>query len=418
MQKWLETHLLKLNGTQEMDYIKGFTRHGYSKEESISIEMFKQISKELGLSIREDLAGNVIARWEGTTPDLPAVATGSHLDTVTNGGGYDGLAGVLCALGAVKQLKDHRFQPNYPIEVIVFRSEESARFGISTLGSKAMSGLHTSEIGSVVDQQGVSIKEAVTQCGFDWNAFSDAERDMEELKSFVELHIEQGMLIENAGKDIGIVEGIATPIRLVITAEGQAGHTGTTPMDHRQDALVAISPLVQFVHDYAKQCNRHETIPVVATVSMLSLEPNAMNVIPGKVEMGIDIRSVNDDLKEHVATAIKRECLELSRVHDVEIHVEERVNNASIFLGRDISRKLHKAGELAGLTIHPMHSGAGHDVMNMAVKWPAGLIFIPCKNGISHHPAEYASLENLEKGVQVLKAYFESEAGEAPCQFE
>ncbi|WP_217586127.1 M20 family metallo-hydrolase [Lentibacillus saliphilus] len=412
VQQWLEEHMLKLNLVDTMKQPNGFTRLGYTIEETAAIDQFKNIAEnDLGLTVLEDVAGNVIARWEGTDLDQPAVATGSHLDTVINGGGYDGLAGVLCALGAIRVLKDEGFQPTHPIEIIVFRSEESARFGISTLGSKAISGLFDPTIGNTLDSDGISIEAAVSACGYDWNDFSKAERPQASLKSFVELHIEQGMQIEEAGKDIGVVEGIATPIRLTIVVNGQASHTGTTPMDKRKDALVAVAPVINFVHEYTKNLNNVESTPIVATVSTMHLEPNAMNVIPARVELGVDIRSVSDALKENVAEAIRNKCHELALTYHVEIGVTELVNNPSVHLDQSLVKKIYGMGETIGLKPHLMNSGAGHDVMNMAAKWPSGLIFIPCKDGLSHHPDEHASLADLEKGVAILSAYLKTEAG-------
>ncbi|GAA0469629.1 M20 family metallo-hydrolase [Alkalibacillus silvisoli] len=406
MEEWLKDLLWRLNLVKNMNQPDGFTRLGYTPKEDESIEVFKSEAKRLGLDIHEDAAGNVMARWEGENPDLPAVASGSHLDTVVKGGGYDGLAGVLCALGAVKKLKGDGFTPKHPIEVIAFRSEESARFGISTIGSKAMTGLLDKSIGSVQDFEGISIKEAVSHCGFDWDNFHKAERSEKAIKTFVELHIEQGTHIEDHDKDYGVVRGIATPIRLKVTANGKAGHTGTTPMHKRHDAFVALSPLVEFVNSYTKQLNEKQNTPIVATVSTVDLKPNVMNVIPSTVEVGIDIRSVSDELKQEVAEAIRQKVKKIEGETDVTFDVHELVNNESILLDDELQQSLVKIGELEGLSPHLMDSGAGHDVMNMSVKWPSGLIFIPCEDGLSHHPDEFASLADLEKGVRLLTQYY------------
>jgi hydantoinase/carbamoylase family amidase len=411
MLKWLEDHLLQLNLVDTMNQPEGFTRLGYSNEENQSIAAFEKIAKELGLEIKRDQAGNVIARWIGASEDLPAVAVGSHLDTVVSGGGYDGTAGVLCALGAVKQLKDEGYQPTHPIEVIVFRSEESARFGISTIGSKAMAGLLDLQIGSVKDSSGISIREAVATLGFNWDEFSKAERKKEELKCFLELHIEQGTVLEENQKDYGIVDGVACPIRLKVKVFGLAGHTGTSPMNGRRDALVAVAPLISYVSETATKLSEENSTPVVATVSTMEVKPNSINVIPGYVEVGIDIRSVEDSLKKIVEQSIREKCNELERLYHVSIEIEKLVDNPSVFLDERIQQQLKKVVSEMGSSYLMMNSGAGHDVMNMAKKWPSGLIFIPCKDGLSHHPAEHASLEDMRLGVNIIAGFLKKEAG-------
>lgn len=410
MQSWLRVHLHALNLVDDMVQQNGFTRPSYSNEEDLAIQVFKRIAIELGLQVRTDDAGNVIARWEGKAPQLPAVATGSHLDTVYNGGGYDGLAGVLCGLGAIKWLKEQGFQPVHPIEVINFRSEEASRFGISTIGSKAMSGILDLSIGDVKDAQNIPIREAVEEVGFTWEEFPKAEREAGDLKCFVELHIEQGTIIEDSNKDYGVVHGVACPVRLKLRVEGKTGHTGTTPMNKRQDALVAIAPLISYISELANKLSQENPRPVVATVSKIDLSPNSMTAIPGMVEAGIDIRSVDDLLKKEVENRIRNKCGELEEAFGVSIQIDKLVDNQSVILDETIKEKLMIAGELEGYTYKELDSGAGHDVMNMQKKWPSGLIFIPCKDGISHHPEEHASIEDLEKGVKLLARFIMMEA--------
>ncbi|UTR11846.1 M20 family metallo-hydrolase [Evansella sp. LMS18] len=413
MKEWLEETLKKLNLTDSMIQKDGFTRLGYSEDELKSMDVFKQISGELGLTVRTDEAGNVIARWEEgpQASDLPAVTLGSHVDTVKHGGGYDGVAGVLCALGAVKKLKDEGYKPAYPVEVICFASEESSRFGVSTIGSKAMAGiLDTNQLANIADENGVTIKEAVESTGLDWSAIGQAERETDEIKSFAELHIEQGTVIENAGAQFGAVSAVACPIRLKLIINGKMGHTGTTPMGMRQDALAAAAPVISFVAEEGARLSRESEDRLVATVSTISAVPNAMNVIPGIVELGIDIRSVNDSLKENMAKLISDKVVSVEKEYTVSIEVEELVNNPSVTLDKNLMESLGQLGEQEGYQSHEMISGAGHDVMNMAKKWPSGLVFIPCRDGLSHHPEEHASLEDLEMGTNILAAYIKNEA--------
>ena len=414
MKDWLEKHLCDLNLTKTMERPEGFCRLGYTEEEWKSIDVFVMIAENLGLKVHRDEAGNAIARWE---PDriesLPAIAVGSHLDTVKGGGGYDGVAGVLCGLAAIKKLKEEGFQPICPIELICFASEESSRFGVSTIGSKAMSGLlNKEELESIKDEHGITIRQAVENMGLNWDKIDKARRTESELKSFIELHIEQGTRIEDHSAEFGVVTAIACPIRLKVKITGQMGYTGTTPMGKRKDALVVAAPLIQFISEAAESLSGASEFPIVATVSTIELKPNAMNVIPGIVELGVDIRSVDDQLKEKMKELITGKCLQLEQSFDVKIELTTLVNNPSVQLDEKVRGKLQQAGESLGYEALVLESGAGHDVMNMAAKWPSGLIFIRCRNGLSHHPEEFASLDDLHMGTEIISQYLKNEAGQ------
>ncbi|TLS38707.1 M20 family metallo-hydrolase [Pseudalkalibacillus caeni] len=409
IKPWLEKSLLALNTTNTMDVAEGFTRLSFSPEEKASHAQFLEISRDLGLQTHQDKAGNQWAIWE-VDQAVPTVAVGSHLDTVTSGGGYDGVAGLLSGLAAVKELKDKQFLPKKNIAIICFVSEESARFGVSTIGSKALAGiLDKEETGLVADKDGITIKKAVEEFGVEWEGIDEAELPAESLDCFLELHIEQGTQIEENKADIGIVKGIACPVRLKVTVKGMANHTGTTPMHNRKDSFVAIAPLVNFVSDRAKQISEVNKDPLVATVSTFELKPNVMNVIPGEVELGIDIRSVDDSSKRQFAVEIKEYCRRVVKEQKVEIIVSTLVDNDSILLDTGMQKKLADVCDDLGLKKHFMNSGAGHDVMNISAKWPSGLIFIPCRAGISHHPDEFASIEDMAKGVQVISGFLQRE---------
>ncbi|UOE55256.1 M20 family metallo-hydrolase [Bacillus sp. CMF12] len=409
MKEWLDKHLKALNLTDNMNQAEGFCRLGYTKEEWRAIDVFVSIAEDIGLKVERDEAGNAIARWEAED-SLPAVAVGSHVDTVKGGGGYDGVAGVLCGLAAVKKLKEEGFEPASPIEVICFASEESSRFGVSTIGSKAMSGLlNKKEVEGVTDEDGITIRQAVEDMGLSWDAIEEAERPETALKSFIELHIEQGTRVEDAGANFGAVTAVACPIRLKVIINGQMGHTGTTPMGKRKDAFVAAAPLVPFISETALSLSDSNAVPIVATASTFELKPNAMNVIPGTVELGVDIRSVDDSLKKEMEELIREKCHQLSDSFGVKIEVKTLVHNPSVQLDETVMRELQHSGESLGYKALVLESGAGHDVMNMAAKWPSGLLFIPCKNGLSHHPEEFASIEDLELGTEIIAQYLKIE---------
>ncbi|WP_147803586.1 M20 family metallo-hydrolase [Alkalicoccus halolimnae] len=403
MENWLKEKLLELNAVSTMEQPEGFNRLSFTEKEREAQEAFKKVALELGMKLRADSTGNIIARLE--TEDQqgkPAIALGSHLDTVKNGGGYDGAAGVLCALGAVKMIRDSKEILPFPVEVICFASEESSRFSMSTVGSKAMTGQLTEEqLNTIKDENGSTLAEAMTEFGLDPAKFKEAERGEEELLSFTELHIEQGTRIEDAGCDYGTVSAIACPIRMHLHVNGKAGHTGTTPMDQRQDALVDAAEIITFVHEAANCLNENDDFPIVATVSTIEASPNAMNIIPGFVKLGVDIRSVSDKQKNLMEKAVDT----YLKKYRPSVEKEILVRNPSVQLDRKMYGKMKTLGHQTGLKSFEMESGAGHDVMNMQKKWPSGLIFIPCRDGLSHHPEEYASPQDLLKGTRLLHAH-------------
>lgn len=411
LNQWLKQHLCALNLTESMDKEDGFTRLSFSKEEKLAHEQFRQISANLGLKTWQDEVGNQWAIWE-MDPDAPTIGMGSHLDTVNEGGGYDGVAGVLCALAAIRELKEKEFKPKKNIAVICFISEESARFGVSTIGSKAIVGeMNKRELELIKDQDNITIRQAMEDYGLVWDEIDKAYCVNDRFESFVELHIEQGNQLNRQQRDIGIVHGIATPIRLQITVQGYANHTGTTAMDDRKDALVAISPLISFVNKEAKKVNEHAKDPLAATVSRLNVKPNAMNVIPETVELGIDIRSVDDDLKRDFAKKIEAYCEEIEADDRVEIDIDVLVDEDSVLMDETIQEKLIHVCEKLELAYDRMNSGAGHDIMNVAKRWAAALVFVPSVDGISHNPKEYTPLRYLELGTYLLATHLEFETG-------
>jgi len=402
---WMEHTLHQLNLVSDMNQIDGFSRLGYTKEEQKSQHQFRVIAQELGLETNQDFAGNQWAIWK-VDEKAPTIALGSHLDTVYHGGGYDGVAGVLAGLATLKALKDEGFQPNKNIAIIAFACEESARFGVSTIGSQAICGiLKEKHIGHLQDLDGITLSEAVENCGLKWEEINQAKIPRGDLEQFIELHIEQGKQLESTNTKIGIVSAIARPTRLKIMCKGMTNHTGTTRMEERRDALVAIAPLIHFVEKKAIEINKRQEGSIVATVSKLELNPNSMSMIPGEVIIGIDIRSTSAALKKEMTTSIYEFLEDIKRKRSVYIHVEKIVDDNPIQLDAFIQKRLHPTCSELGFSSMFLDSGAGHDVMNMAQKWPSGLIFIPCRDGISHHPNEYAEMKYLLVGTKLLINY-------------
>lgn len=402
---WIEEKLLQLNLVDSMDQAEGFSRLGYTKEEQESQEQFRLIAKSIGLNTYEDAAGNQWALWK-VDDQAGWIATGSHVDTVYNGGGYDGAAGVVASLAAVKMLKDESFQPRKNIAVIAFACEESARFSVSTIGSKAISGLlNKDKVASFEDIDGVTLEKAITNRDLDWQNIQDARLEDHQLEQFIELHIEQATKLEKSGNKIGIVRAIAQPTRLLITCTGKTNHTGTTPMNERQDALVSIAPLISFIEQAAIEINTKQATALVATVSTIQNSPNAMSMIPGEVTLGIDIRSTKAELKHQLVEKIEHFVRDIEMNKPVSIAIKTLVDDQPTKLNQEIQKTLTQICEKMGLSSMSLDSGAGHDVMNMAKRWPCGLIFIPCRNGISHHPLEHADSEDLLNGTKVIAEY-------------
>lgn len=380
----------------------GVTRLGFSPEEGELHRRVRSRLVELGATVRRDAIGNLIARWPGADDTLPAVACGSHLDSVPQGGRYDGVAGVLAALAALRALKAHGLSTRHPIEVIVFVSEESSRFGVATLGSKAMTGqADVARWADLKDFAGISLPEALAQAGVNLAQVPQARRRPEEFKAFLELHIEQGRVLEETGNKIGIVTAIAAPSRLRVTFTGRADHSGATPMGLRRDALTAAAELVLAVERHGRAESPHQS---VATVGVLKVEPGAMNVIPGRSVLGIDIRGIDKDSIGRLVAGIRADIAEIARRRRLTVQVEDLTAEDPVPLDPGIITTLENVCRRLGVPYMLMPSGAGHDAMNMARLTPTGMIFIPCREGISHNPAEEASIDDLACGAEVLLA--------------
>ncbi|AIF66136.1 N-carbamoyl-L-amino acid amidohydrolase [Terribacillus saccharophilus] len=397
--KRLEKTLLEINQFSQSE--EGVTRLAYSKEERQAAEHFSYLCRQEGMTVRMDASGNVIARREGSNPDLPVVACGSHLDTVIQGGRYDGTLGVIAALEVIRSLNDKRIETKHPIEIIAFACEESSRFGVSTIGSKAMAGLLDKEsVAELKDSEGKSISNVFSECSLNFSGIERSNRRNEEFKVFFELHIEQGPVLERQLKQIGIVIGIAAPTRFELKIKGQASHSGTTPMDYRKDALLGAAEIALQLEQAAKMEARNGT---VATVGACEVKPGSMNVIPDLATMKIDIRGTSTDSKNRVIEKLFTSIKQVEEKRSVSIEYSELSNEHPINLDKEVIQSLTESCELKGYTYMHMTSGAGHDAMNMAILCPTGLIFVPSKNGLSHHPDEYTAIEQIGIGTDLLE---------------
>jgi hydantoinase/carbamoylase family amidase len=379
---------------------RGITRLAYTETMIEAQEYVISLMEQSGLTVKVDQIGNIIGRLEGRDSTLPAVATGSHLDTVPEGGKYDGVVGVVGGLAAISRLKNKGELLSHPLELIIFACEESSRFGFSTIGSKAMVGLtNLSAWNKAKDKEGLSFVEVLSRNKYDLEQLSQVIRSVEEIKAFVELHIEQGRVLEKEGKNIGIVDIIAAPTRLKIRVEGVAAHSGSTSMEERQDALVTASMIVLAIQEIGLEQSNYGT---VATVGMLNVHPGSINVIPGMVEMGVDIRGVNhesvieclQDIKDAISTIAEEQ---ETRVSIILLSAEKPVK-----MNKDIMDLIKRTCVDKKISHQFIHSRAGHDAMNLSRLVPTGMIFVPSKNGVSHNHEEYTNDDDIMAGIDVL----------------
>lgn len=354
---------------------------------------------DAGLSVEIDDFGNVIGYKIGKKPDLPVVMVGSHTDSVPNGGNYDGVVGVLSAIEVIRSMIDDGYEHDHTIAVVDFMCEESGRFGNATLGSKAMRGeLTVQDLQRLVDKQGISLYEALKGR----NLNPDGIENMvykRPVKSFTEIHIEQGKVLEHERKTIGIVTGIAAPERFYVTIRGNADHSGATPMNLRHDALCGASKIILGIEEIASM---QEEPPVVGTVGVVEVTPGAMNVIPGAVKLGVDIRSISKAARNSVVTLVKEFIDITAEKRGLSYTIETIAQDHPVEMHPAMIREIEEAVKSVGVEYMTMPSGAGHDAMHWAEAVPTGMIFIPCRDGISHNPAEFAEMDDIVTGAEVL----------------
>lgn len=379
----------------------GVTRLALSKEDMEARSYLIEKMVEAGLSIKIDAVGNIVGRREGKK-DLPPVLVGSHLDTVPEGGNYDGIAGVVTALEAIRLLNDHELETTRPIEVINFTAEESSRFLTATMGSKCMKGALTLEkIKSMKDKEGISFYDALETAGFQPEKLATAKKNQGDYHAFIELHIEQGPVLEAEKKTIGIVTAIAAPTRMKINIKGKADHSGNTPMNLRKDALTGASEIVLALERIAStEAGEH----TVGTVGDVQVTPGAMNVIPGEVTLLVDIRDINSNDKETAYELLLQTLEEVGSKRDLLIKHQLLVNDTPVQLSSKIIDTIQKETETLGYSYKVMHSGAGHDAMNLVPITDVGMIFVPSVGGVSHNIHEFTEMEDICKGSDVLFA--------------
>ena len=354
---------------------------------------------EAGLTVRQDAIGNTFARWAGSDAEAPAVGTGSHIDAIPNAGKYDGVVGVLGGLEAIRALQRSGFRPKHAIELLVFTSEEPTRFGIGCLGSRLLSGsLSPDAAKRLKDSDGESTEEVRRKAGMP-GELEEVKLPGGYYKAFVELHIEQGPLLERQQIPLGVVTHIAAPASLRVVIEGAGGHAGGVLMPDRRDALCAAAELILAIENAARTSGAIDT---VATVGICEVFPGAINSIPSRVRLSADIRDTDLRRRDGVIQSMENACKSISATRQVAIHTEMLNADAPAECAPVVVEALSQACRKQEQKFLPMISRAYHDSLFMARIAPTAMLFIPCRNGYSHRPDEYASPEDIARGTLVL----------------
>ena len=371
----------------------------FSEDDLRARAWLKELAAVEGFDVRDDAVGNIFIRWTGTEHNLPAVATGSHTDAIPHAGMYDGTVGTLGGLEAMRALKRSGFRPRRSIELLMFTSEEPTRFGIGCLGSRLLSGtLDPNRADALEDDDETSLSSVRTAAGFA-GSLSSVPLPPNHYHAWIELHIEQGPLLEREGIPIGIVTSIAAPAGYRFTITGFGGHAGALLMPDRKDALCAAAELILSVEHHALATGAIDT---VATVGTCDIHPGAVNSVPSRVVLQLDIRDTDPGRREAVMQAIRRDCEELSQRRKVTIR-EELINaDAPAESSSHTLRLLDEVCKEQGILSKKMVSRAYHDSLFMARIAPIAMIFIPCRNGVSHRPDEYAAPQDIVLGTRVL----------------
>lgn len=354
---------------------------------------------EAGLGVRQDAIGNMFARWIGKNPRAAPVATGSHIDAIPNAGKYDGVVGVLGGLEAVRSLQRSGFQPTRSIELILFTSEEPTRFGIGCLGSRMLSGILTAETARrLTDASGQNL-EHIRQAADMQGDLELVRLDSGHYSAFIELHIEQGPLLESARVPLGIVESIAAPASYELIAEGAGGHAGGVLMRERKDALCAAAEIILAVEEAALARGSSDT---VATVGICDVFPGAVNSIPSRVRLTLDLRDTDLPRRERVLQTIRNAASQVSDKRGVSLQFHIVNSDAPAVCSSVVTESLTRSCAQHNFPFQKMVSRAYHDSLFMSRIAPTGMLFIPCRNGYSHRPDEFASAEDIARGALVL----------------
>lgn len=379
------------------------TRFFLTPEHRRAADLVARWMAEAGLGVSEDALGTVRGHWHPAGPDAPRLLIGSHIDTVANAGKYDGALGVILGILAVGAVAQAGLAPPYGVDVLAFGDEEGTRFPTTLSSSAACAGVFPAASLAATDGDGVSLAEALRAYGKDPDAIADAAYDPSRVIAYVEAHIEQGPVLEVEGEPLGIVTAIAGASRLSVTVTGEAGHAGTVPMRLRRDALAGAAEMALAVERIA----RSDPHGMVATVGRMHVEPGSINVIPSRVVFTVDLRSGSDMSRREALTRFEREAHAIADNRRLSVVISAFHEVATVPCYRDLQLRLGNAVADLGHRARALPSGAGHDGQAMSKLCPVGMLFIRCRGGISHNPAEYTSPEDMGLAAAALIRFIE-----------
>jgi len=378
----------------------GCTRLPFTKEARDAVNYLKELMTEAGLEVTEDAAGNVIGTLKGEDPDAPCVMMGSHYDSVVNGGDYDGIAGVICAIEVARILKEEGFVPKRNFVVVGFCDEEGMRFGTGYFGSGAMLGHRDVEYTKkFADTDGVTIYDAMKGYGLDPEKIGEAAWKEGSIGQFLEAHIEQGPVLDAEGTELGLVEGIVGIQRYMVTVHGRADHAGTTPMDMRMDAVDAATKVISKIADWA----REKADGTVSTVGYINTVPGGMNIVAEKVEFTVDIRSMNNDNINDITNRIRKALDKEVAEYGGSYEMDNKLTITPVHLSSEMLDFMETDCKERGYTYRRMPSGAGHDSLEIGQSIPTVMIFTPSKEGRSHCPVEFTKYSEFAKASVIMK---------------
>lgn len=378
---------------------EGCTRLPFTKEARDAVNYLKEIMEEAGLEVREDAAGNVIGVMKGEDPDAPCVMMGSHYDSVINGGDFDGIAGVVCAIEAARQLQESGIVPKRNFAVVGFCDEEGMRFGTGYFGSGAMLGNRdVAYCKHYKDTDGISIYDAMKGYGLDPEKIEDAKWPEGSIGKFLELHIEQGPVLDAEGIELGLVDCIVGIQRYMVTVHGRADHAGTTPMDMRMDAVDAATKVISKIPDWA----REKADGTVATIGYINTVPGGMNIVAEKCEFTVDIRSKSNDnindIANRMRAALDREVKAMGGSYDIDT----KLVITPVMLSEEMLGIMEEDCKEKGYSYKTLPSGAGHDALEIGQVIPTVMLFVPSKDGRSHCPVEFTKYSDFAKASVIM----------------
>jgi len=377
----------------------GTCRPTLTSLEKEAFELAASWMQDAGMTTRIDNFGNLIGHLKGKDDSLPVLMMGSHLDSQPYGGRFDGVAGVLCAIETVKTMQENNIMPQRSIEVVSFADEEGWRFNKGLFGSRGILGkLEEGEL-SRKDKDGITREQALKDFGCDINNFKASEYAPGSIHAFLELHIEQGPVLDIANKPIGIVSGISGPLWLTVKLRGMAGHTGSVPMPLRKDALLGAAEIIVAVNKIATQ---DPSAPTVGTVATMNVFPASRNIIAEEAVFTIDLRDIDLDRRHRYEKQLYTEIENICKKHQLTYTISEDTNSEPRYCADHIKAIIKKNGEKLGLDMPELMSGPFHDALTLSYACDYGMIFVRCKDGISHNPLEFASYEDLALGTEIL----------------